>query len=649
MSSALTSALSGLRVHQFYLDVVGNNLANSSTVGYQSSRVTFSDVLSQTLRTGSGPTSTLGGVNPVQIGLGVQIHSVDIRNHQGVLDDTGRPFDLAIQGEGYFVLNNGVRNVFTRAGTFGVDRDNYLVDTGTGFRVRGVGGQDIQLPIDSPLPARATGTIQLGGNLPAKVGGPVAEVLTTATAFEGGTPAALTGSASGPFAFTDGDTFDVRVDGGAAQTVTLRAADFTGIGGSIGAATATEVATIVQQQLTGATVDGSSGQLVITSDRTGDNSTVEIDDGTGSPASVLGLSTTLTRGVSSPATAATDLSDLADNLVDYAAGDEIQVTGLNAAGQPVSGTFVYGTNGTTLGDLVTFTNALITDATTTLDAAGNMIVTANATGAATLSLAFIDDPANAGGTAFASHGLAVTTDGQGPDEVRTSMDVFDSRGLRHTVTLTMSRVNADEWNLAATTDDPNDVVIDGAVQSIRFNQDGSFFANTGIGTGDGDLEIQFAGLTSAQTIALDLGTSGQLDGITQLGDSASLRAISQDGYAVGELVSLAVGSDGTITGSYTNGQQQALDQVGVATFANPNGLMRVGTSFFEESTNSGVAQLQGAGTGRAGAMTGGALESSNVDIAEEFVHLIEAQRGFQANARVIRVSDELLNELVNIV
>ena len=66
MSSALTSALSGLRVHQFYLDVVGNNIANSSTVGYQSSRVTFSDVLSQTLRAGSGPTSTLGGVNPVQ-------------------------------------------------------------------------------------------------------------------------------------------------------------------------------------------------------------------------------------------------------------------------------------------------------------------------------------------------------------------------------------------------------------------------------------------------------------------------------------------------------------------------------------------------------------------------------------------------------
>jgi flagellar hook protein FlgE len=649
MSSALTSALSGLRVHQFFLDVVGNNLANSSTVGYQSSRVTFSDVLSQTLRSGSGPTSTLGGVNPVQIGLGVQVHSVDVRNQQGVLDDTGRPFDLAIQGEGYFVLNSGARNVFTRAGTFGVDRDSYLVDTATGYRVRGVGGQDIQLPLDSPLPARATTNIQLGGNLPAKVGGPVAEVLTSAAIFEGGTPASLTGANSGPFAFNDGDTFDVRVDGGAAQTITLRAADFTAIGSSIAAASAADVATIVQQQLTGATADGSSGQLVITSNRTGDSSTIKIDDGTGSPGAVLGLSTTLSRGVSSPATAATDLSDLADNLVDYQAGDEIEVAGTNAAGQAISGTFVYGVDGTTLGDLVTFTNALYSDATVALDASGNMVVTANATGAATLSLSFIDDPANAGGSTFASHGFSVTTDGQGPDEVRTSMDVFDSRGLRHTVTLTMTRVSADEWDLAATTDNANDALIDGSVQSIRFNQDGTFFANTGIGSGDGDLEIQFDGLATAQTIALGLGTSGQLDGVTQLGDTTSLRAISQDGYAVGELVSLAVGSDGVITGSYSNGQQQALNQVAVAVFSNPSGLTRAGNSLFEESTNSGVAQLQTAGTGRAGSLLGGALESSNVDVAEEFVRLIEAQRGFQANARVIRVSDELLNELVNIV
>src|SRR5262245_12880369 len=119
MSGALTSALSGLRVHQFYLDVVGNNLANSSTIGYERSRVTFADLMSQTLSNGSAPTSTVGGVNPKQVGLGVAVHSVDIRNDQGVLNATGRPFDLAIQGDGFFVLNAGSRNLYSRAGGFG--------------------------------------------------------------------------------------------------------------------------------------------------------------------------------------------------------------------------------------------------------------------------------------------------------------------------------------------------------------------------------------------------------------------------------------------------------------------------------------------------------------------------------------------------
>jgi flagellar hook protein FlgE len=649
MSSSLSAALSGLRVHQAYLDVVGNNLANSSTVGYHSSRITFADLLSQTLRAGSGPTSTIGGVNPMQVGLGVQIHSIDIRNHQGVLDDTGRPFDLGIQGEGFFVLNTGARNVYTRAGIFGIDSGNWLVDTATGFKVRGANGQDIQLPLNTLLPARATSNVALGGNLPAQMTGPVAEVLTTASPFETGTSASLTGANAGPFALVDGDTLDVRVDGGGIQTVTFRAADFTALGGAIGAATAAEVATIMQAQLTGVTVTSSAGQVVLTSNRTGDQSILQITDGTGSPASILGLSTALTRGTLLPVAATTDLSDLADNLVNYANGDKLQISGTDAAGQGIAATFTYGVDGTTLSDLATFLDNLITDASVAIDASGNLVVTADNTGPASLSLSIVDDAANVGGTSFGSHGFNVTTDGAGPDTARTSIDVFDVRGLRHTVTLTFTRVSGTEWDVAATTDDPNDVVVDGSATGIRFNQDGSFFAATGIGAGDPDLEITFAGLTSSQSIALGFGTSGQFDGVTQLGDTTSLRALSQDGYEAGELSSLAVNTDGSIIGTYTNGQQQSLAQVALAVFSNPSGLLRRGNSLFEESPDSGVAGLQTPGSGRAGTIFGGTLESSNVDVAEEFVRLIEAQRGFQANARVIRVSDELLQELVNII
>jgi flagellar hook protein FlgE len=410
----------------------------------------------------------------------------------------------------------------------------------------------------------------------------------------------------------------------------------------------------MQTQLAGATVTAAAGAVVITSDRTGTDSGVEIGDGTGSPAAILGLSTTLVNGVSSPATAATQLNDLSDNVVDYQNGDKIDVSGTNAAGQAFSGTFVYGTDGTTLGELSTFVDNLVTDAHTSLDASGNLSLTADNTGAAALSLVVSDDPANAGSTTFATHGFTVTTPGADADQFRTSLDVFDTRGLSHTVTLTFTRVDGSTWDVAATTDDPNDQIVDGSVKGVTFNADGTFSAVNGSGVGDGNLSITFNGLSVAQTFALNVGTSGQLDGVTQLGvtqlgDSASVHAVNQDGYAAGELVNMNVNSDGAIIGTYSNGQEQTLSQVGVAVFANPGGLERAGDSMFVESSNSGAASLQQAGGGQGGTVVGGALESSNVDIAEEFVHLIEAQRGFEANARVIKVADQLQQDLVQIV
>src|SRR5262249_53380446 len=177
-----------------------------------------------------------------------------------------------------------------------------------------------------------------------------------------------------------------------------------------------------------------------------------------------------------------------------------------------------------------------------------------------------------------------------------------------------TRVDEAQWNVAATTDDPNDQIVDGSVQSVRFNPDGSFAAITGTGIGDANLQITFDGLSTAQTIALDVGTSGGLDGVTQLGSSPSLSAKSQDGYATGELVSMSVNTDGTIVGSYSNGQNQVLDQIALAVFTNPAGLERIGNTMFQESTNSGTAQLQAAGGGRGGTIVGGSLESSNVDV-----------------------------------
>lgn len=653
MGSALSAALSGLRVNQQYLDIIGNNLANSSTIGYRGSRVTFSDLFSQVLRSGSGPTGSVGGVNPMQIGLGTQVHSISSLTTQGVLNDTGNPFDLGIQGDGFFILNDGSRSVYTRAGVFGLDQGNFLVDSGTGFRVRSVNGGNIQLPTATLLPANATQSMSLAGNLPAKVGGPVAEVLTTSAALQAGTQAQIAGSAgsTGPFNLQNTDTMQISVNGGVAVTVTFSTV-------TPGAATVAEVVNDINTALTAAGVTASAttaptGEVLIETDRSGSSATLLISPTSSSPGvpALLGLSTALVAGTEAPATAATLLNDLADNVVDYQVGDIIQISGTDASGQPYTGSFTFGAanDGTTVGDLIAVVDSLITDATVSIDGLGNLVVTADSEGEASLSVSISDAAGNTGQTLFSAHGFGVTTDGAGPDTVRTSVDVFDSRGLRHTLTMTLTRVDSREWDLSMTTDNPNDVIIDDAVQGILFNEDGSFASVSGSGVGDLGIEIQFEGLTVAQDIDVGLGSSGQLNGLTQLGESGSIRVLSQDGYPAGDLNSVSIRSDGVIEGFYSNGQSQELDQLAMAVFANPGGMLRVGAGMFAESPNSGIPQVLTAGTGGAGTMISGVLESSNVDVAQEFVRLIEAQRGFQANARVIRVSDELLAELVNIV
>ena len=113
-------------------------------------------------------------------------------------------------------------------------------------------------------------------------------------------------------------------------------------------------------------------------------------------------------------------------------------------------------------------------------------------------------------------------------------------------------------------------------------------------------------------------------------------------------MSFSIGQDGLISGVFSNGRTQALGQIALATFADPAGLLKQGGSLFTTSANSGVAQIGVAGIGGRGTLTGGTLEGSNVDLGQEFTNMIIAQRGFEANAKVITTSDELLQDLVNL-
>lgn len=143
-------------------------------------------------------------------------------------------------------------------------------------------------------------------------------------------------------------------------------------------------------------------------------------------------------------------------------------------------------------------------------------------------------------------------------------------------------------------------------------------------------------------IAVDLSTISGMAGLD------TVEASTQNGRAAGTLQSFTINADGTLLGSFSNGLKQALGRVALSTFTNPAGMEKAGGSLYRTTVNSGDAQIGAAGTGGRGDLTGGALEMSNVDLSAEFTNLIIAQRGFQANSRVITTSDELLQELVNL-
>lgn len=178
MMPSLFSGVSGLKNHQFRLNVIGNNLANVNTIGYKYSRVTFSDLIYQNVRDASAPQNGTGGTNPVQLGLGSVMASVDTINSQGNLEATGRNTDMAIQGEGYFIMGDNVQSYYSRAGNMLMGTDGDLFNPSNGLKFKGWTANNgtidtsapldnINIPVGQALPARATSEVVLKGNLDA--------------------------------------------------------------------------------------------------------------------------------------------------------------------------------------------------------------------------------------------------------------------------------------------------------------------------------------------------------------------------------------------------------------------------------------------------------------------------------------------------
>ncbi len=137
MLRGMFSAVSGLRTHQKWIDVLGNNISNINTPGYKSSRVTFQDILSQTERAAGASSGDLGGTNPLQIGLGVRVSGIENLFTQGAIQSSSKLTDLAIQGDGFFIVNDGNRDIYTRDGAFDLSTTGSLVQSSTGYAVKG--------------------------------------------------------------------------------------------------------------------------------------------------------------------------------------------------------------------------------------------------------------------------------------------------------------------------------------------------------------------------------------------------------------------------------------------------------------------------------------------------------------------------------
>ncbi len=561
MSYALSSGVTGMQAHQEMLDVAGNNLANVNTTGFKASRADFAALLSQTLSQASQPTDSVGGTNPQQIGSGVGVVSITADMTQGSIVNTGNPLDMAIEGEGYFVVSNGEQALYTRAGAFGVDADGYLVDSATGYRVQRIGltgeadgfqitgNSDIQVPYDVALPAQATSEISFTGNLSSDAKGTeAAQILISNLAY-------TTGDGGEAMATTEIDQLD-QFSGGS------------GTDGQLGA--------------------GQTGTITIS----GYNK-----DGTD-----------LTSGLTFTVAGTTTMGDLVDHL----------------------------------------NNNVLADATASF-ANGRIRITDNETGysRSDISLSY-----SGSGSLKTPAYFEISTVG-GDEFQSANIAVYDTQGGKHVLSAALVRTGTtNTWDIVLTsiTGDVLHISPESRrVSGLTFNpQSGAF---SGIpDTETAQFVISFAhDAAHTQTIALDFGTTGSFNGLTQFAGNSTAVAREQDGYGAGNLSAVSASSDGMLVGSFTNGVKKDLATLAVALFRNPSGLESVGGGFFVGSANSGGAVITQAMSTGAGSIHGGALEKSNADVATEFVTLIEAQNGFQANARTISVANDILRELTNLI
>ena len=662
MSDALLSGVSGLLVHQTMLDVAGNNLANVNTTAFKASRVSFAELLSETMREASQPTADTGGTNPVQVGSGVMVARVDRDVTQGSMVTTSQPLDMAIEGNGYFVLKDGDRPLYTRMGSFAVDGLYYLVDPATGYRVQSTLENDIRIPYDVPLPAQITTQITYTGNLSAD------EVNPTTNQLAAGIQYTKDGVSVGMSTLLSEMDQSSGLVTGDVINITGTRRDGTPVSDALTISTdpTTNLLNSIQRYTVGGTAAVGTDLLSALDQATGlaalDTILIQGTDSDGTAVNatytLTGISTLgdlLTAISGAYSGAAASISDGEILLTDTAAEASQTTLGLTYDGDgtlavPASFTrIVTGGEGTTVGDLLTAIDLAFADPLDRTDqwsvtslSNGGINLTDSSSGYSQTDLNLTMDPDSAGTIELPQYFEIVSAGGVSCKN--TSIEIFDSLGIGHVVSASFVRTNEpNTWDMLLTSATGDVALEDRRVEGITFLSNGSL----GPMNDAASFQVRF-GNNSASTITLNLGSPSKFDGLSQFGGTSTASPNWQDGYASGSLSSMSVSRDGTVVGLFSNGIRRNLDSIGLVTFQNPAGLQSAGNNYFESSPNSGVAIPSNALLG-GGALRGGSLEKSNVNTAVEFVNLMQAQNGFQANARTIKTANDMLRELTQLI
>ena len=222
----------------------------------------------------------------------------------------------------------------------------------------------------------------------------------------------------------------------------------------------------------------------------------------------------------------------------------------------------------------------------------------------------------------------VTIDGNLPadttslDPFTQSLTTYDPQGNEVTLTTSWTQNSPTSWDVTV-----SDGTTTSAATTVTFDLDGTTPSVT---------ELTFGNVTI------------DIEGVTSYAGKATIAATNQNGSSMGSLTGFTIGEDGMVVGTFSNGNKRNLAQIALANFNNPQGMERTGNSMYRTTVNSGLPQLRAPGQNSPGILLGGSLEMSNVDLGQEFTSLIIAQRGFQANSKVIQTSDDLLNDLINL-